>query len=89
MSRPTHAIDMSTLKMVRLKREPVKHRRWYYQHPGEEKQEIEKQGKWWHYNPPAVNITKGLGGTIGCDTLGGAKGDLLQYEGTKVWSELK
>ena len=63
---------------------PAKKRTWYYQHEGEEKQQLIKEGKYWYYNSPIKNG----GGEIGCDTLDGAKGD-LKYYGSKVWSELQ
>lgn len=65
------------------KRKATKQRVWYYQFPGEDKQQINKDGKWWYYN-----CAKSVGGgEVGCDSLTGAKGDLL-YSGAKVWSEL-
>ena len=66
------------------KTKPRKSRVWYYQHAGEEKQEIVNEGRWWYYNAPLVNG----GGEVGCDALKEAKGDLQLYTGTKIWSEL-
>lgn len=66
------------------KKNESKKRYWYYQHEGEQPQELIKEGKYWYYNCPKKNG----GGEIGCDTLDGAKGD-LKYYGSKVWSELK
>jgi len=72
------AIDMRTLKLVNIA--PKKRRLWYYKFEGEKERPIIKDGRWWYYN------VEGFGDT-GCDTLGGAKGDLLSM-GAKVYSRL-
>ena len=79
-----HVFNLLTRRVSAV---PKSTRVWYYQHEGEDRQLIVKDGKYWYYNPPA-NLTQGLTGEVGCDTLNGAKGDLLTYEGTRVWSEL-
>lgn len=66
------------------KKKPTKERVWYYQHLGEDKNPLYKVGKYWMFTTPEARG----GGQQGSDTLSGAKGDLLMYEGTKVWSEL-
>jgi len=68
---------------IPIKKQATKKRVWFYQHSGEDKQQINREGKWWYYNSPAING----GGEVGCDSLNDAKGDLL-YSGAKVWSEL-
>ena len=60
---------------------PAKRQVWMYQFEGGKPQAITKEGRWWHYNNE-------FGSDIGCDTLAGAKGDLL-YSGARVWRELK
>lgn len=68
------------LKMFSIPtKRPKRHRQWMYQLPNEKPREIIKDGKWWHYQTQA--------GSVGCDTLDGAKSD-LKYLGAKVWSEL-
>lgn len=67
------------------KKSPSKERHWYYQHKGEEKKELYRDGKYWYYETP---LSTGSG-RIGTDSLRSAKGDLSLYEGTKIWSELE
>jgi len=71
MSNPGH--------VIRRKRQPKYTYRWLYQWPGHSPETLEKTGKYWYYNTPGS-------GETGCDTLDGAKGDLL-YAGAKVWRE--
>jgi len=88
MRQITHGIDLATMKLVRIRKNPKKKKKkriWMYQWPGEKPQELIKEGRWWYYNNSmkASNIS----GEVGCDTLAGAKGDLV-YSGAKVWVEL-
>jgi len=64
-----------------VKKHPVKRHVWMYQFEGGRPQEIIKEGRWWYFNTEQ-------GGETGCDTLAGAKQDLL-YSGAKVWREVK
>ena len=80
----THFLDLSTLRISPVKKQPARYRVWMYQHPGEQPQELVKEGKWWYYNAPKANG----GGSVGADSLRDAKGD-LEYYGAKVWSELR
>lgn len=69
--------------------QPTKTRIWFYQHKGEAKQRLKKEGKYWYYYPPLPKKPNGLNTRMGANTLYGAKGDLRGYEGTKIWSELQ
>lgn len=79
MKTPTHGIDMMTFKLVKLKKQPKKYKVWLYQFKGMEKpRQLLKDGKYWYYNDTH--------GEVGCDSLEGAKGDIVYGEG-KVWHE--
>ncbi len=88
MSQPTHGICLETLKLVRIRRKPVPGHgyevHWWYQYPGEEPKEfyLDPADHFWYYDSPE---RVGAGNT-GCDTLRGAKGDVV-YSGGKVWCE--
>jgi len=77
--------NIDLLRFLRpSKKRPTQYRVWFYQHAGEAKQKLYKHDRYWYYEcPERVGA-----GRHGCDSLAGAKGDLLCYEGTKVWSEL-
>lgn len=68
---------------VDRKPKPAKKRVHFYQYDGEQKQEFEKERGCWYYNAP-----KNVGGSIGCDTLAGAKLDVTTIYKGKVWIEI-
>ena len=75
-------IDKTALiDMFYVESKPRKRRIWKYQFPNGEMGTIQKDGSFWYYNDKF--------GETGCESLFGAKQDLILIHGAKVWSELK